>query len=207
MSAGVGSRHRVAAHIPIPTQPIQHGISAGELANRRVVIPGAVVIEPTRRVAALAGVAVAGGERATRIAGCAIRRVEAAGGDSPAAIERLQRRALGVGDEIRQRRRAGCATGDRLGDQLACGVEVVGTAGGSTRRGIFGEATDIAGGRRRATRGDLLRDPLPLAVVEVAGGGTWTRRRILPGGQPSFGVPRQLLMDAGRYLSHTLKKL
>ena len=100
MPTGIGRARRVTPHIAIPIQSIQHRIGGRKLANRRVVVARAVVIQPTRRIVPLPGIAVTSGERATAVAAAPIRRVEAAGGDGAAAIQRFERRALRIGDEL-----------------------------------------------------------------------------------------------------------
>src|SRR5690349_16149164 len=54
--AGVGVANRVVTHIAVAIQPArQHGIGAGELAHRRIVVAGAVVIQPSGAIGSLAG--------------------------------------------------------------------------------------------------------------------------------------------------------
>ena len=104
MPTGVSGGGGVAADVAIAVEAIspssQQRIGAGELAQRRVVIPRAVIVQSRARIRPLPGVAVVGGQRAIGIAHPAIGRVELTSGNNTRAVERLHHAALVVSGKV-----------------------------------------------------------------------------------------------------------
>lgn len=192
MPRRIGKRLWIALDISVPVDTIVGRIRAGKLAEARIVVARAIVVQPRCGIGALAGVAVAGGHRPTLVARAAIGGIELAGSDVTIRIERFGDAALVVGDEVGER------AIDGFGQELASGVEVVGGSGRGAVASDFYQGAQVAGGGGRAAAGigDLLGDTLALAIVEVAGGGRRAAGRVLPGCEPSLGIPGELLAGA-----------
>ena len=101
LPAVVCAADRVASHIGVAIQPIQHRIGGGELARgwgRRSARHSQS--SPARSVRPLPGVAVVGRHRAIRVARRAIRRVERTGGGGATAIQGDRRAAQEIAGEV-----------------------------------------------------------------------------------------------------------
>ncbi len=162
MPAGIAQRLRVAMHVGVIVEPIALRVRRDELARQRIIIPRLVIIQPRRAVGVLVGEAPTARHGSAAVTGRTIGTIQNACRGVAAAIQGDG----GAAQPVAGQERDGAV--DPFGDAVPARGVIRRGDGAQAAGGDLFDAADIGDAAVAAAAGNLLRDAVARAVIQVA---------------------------------------